>query len=67
MELSNRAGQFSTQGLANNIFSVATFQHSGAAAREGLLAFTRSLDDTATLGQAVQLEPIKSTVESAWN
>jgi hypothetical protein len=51
--LSKRAGQFSTQGLANNIFSVATFQHNGDAARAGLHTFTRSLDDPATLGQAV--------------
>ena len=51
--------------MANNILSVATFQHSDGAARAGLHAFMSSLDDEAAL-KKLETFNLQSLSNSVW-
>ena len=63
-EMSSRPGRFS-QGLANNLFSMASFQRSDAAARAGLCTFMQSLDDDLTL-QQIERFNVQDLSNSIW-
>ena len=64
-EMSSRPGRFSPQGLANNLFSMASFQRSDAAARAGLCTFMQSLDDDLTL-QQIERFNVQDLSNSIW-
>lgn len=65
VDMSNRIGSFSTQDLANNILSVATFQHSDAASRFGLHSFICSLDHQSNLDQVKKFN-VQGLAVSIW-